>query len=289
MLDSMVKPEEGKIAMQFRPRPDDVIISPFAKCGTTWLQQIFHQLRTGGDEDHDDISRVVPWIETSPALGIDLDAEQKGEPRGFKSHLSWTFVPKGGRYVVSFRDPRDAAVSFYRFMEGWFLEPGSVPIDQFVRKMFLFEDAPEAEPYRGYWSHLLSWLEAGADDAVLLLTYEGMLRDPERAVRQVARHAGIDADDRLVALAVERSSIGYMAAHKHQFDDLCMRRLTVERLGLPSDSDSAKVRQGTAGSHREELSADVIDAIDRRWSEHVAPVVGHESYASLASEIDGGS
>ena len=26
----------------FRPRPTDVIISPFAKCGTTWLQQTFH-------------------------------------------------------------------------------------------------------------------------------------------------------------------------------------------------------------------------------------------------------
>jgi hypothetical protein len=34
---------------RFRPRPSDVIISPFAKCGTTWLQQIVHSLRTGGD------------------------------------------------------------------------------------------------------------------------------------------------------------------------------------------------------------------------------------------------
>src|SRR4051812_22006220 len=39
----------------FRPRADDVIIAPFAKCGTTWLQQIFHCLRTGGDMDFDDI------------------------------------------------------------------------------------------------------------------------------------------------------------------------------------------------------------------------------------------
>ena len=47
----------------WRPRPTDVVITPYSKCGTTWLQQIFHTLRTGGDMDFDDISCVVPWIE----------------------------------------------------------------------------------------------------------------------------------------------------------------------------------------------------------------------------------
>src|SRR6187549_3056244 len=51
-------------ALAFKPRPDDVIITPYGKCGTTWLQQVFHGLRTRGDMDFDDISRVVPWIET---------------------------------------------------------------------------------------------------------------------------------------------------------------------------------------------------------------------------------
>ena len=43
-------------------RPSDVVISPFSKCGTTWLQQIVHTVRTRGDMDFDDISRVIPWI-----------------------------------------------------------------------------------------------------------------------------------------------------------------------------------------------------------------------------------
>src|SRR5215469_14064971 len=103
----------------FHPQPSDIIISPFAKCGTTWLQQSFHTLRTRGDMDFDDISRVVPWIETAGGLGLDLDAPQRGAPRGFKSHLAYDAIPKGARYVVSFRDPTDALVSHYRFMEGW--------------------------------------------------------------------------------------------------------------------------------------------------------------------------
>ena len=116
-------------ALAFKPRPDDVIITPYGKCGTTWLQQVFHGLRTRGDMDFDDISRVVPWIETAHDLGLDLDAPQRGKPRGFKSHLSYDLVPKGARYMLSIRDPKDAFVSSFRFMEGWFFEAGSVPIE----------------------------------------------------------------------------------------------------------------------------------------------------------------
>ena len=34
----------------YTPRPSDVIISPAAKSGTTWLLQIAHQLRVKGEE-----------------------------------------------------------------------------------------------------------------------------------------------------------------------------------------------------------------------------------------------
>ena len=87
----------------YRPRPSDVVISPFGKCGATWLQQSFHTLRTGGDMDFDDISRVVPWIETARVLGLDMDldldleAKQRADPRGFKSHLPFDLIPKGAR------------------------------------------------------------------------------------------------------------------------------------------------------------------------------------------------
>jgi hypothetical protein len=41
----------------YEPQPGDVFITSWAKCGTTMMQQMFHQLRTGGDMDFDDISR----------------------------------------------------------------------------------------------------------------------------------------------------------------------------------------------------------------------------------------
>ena len=110
----------------FSPRSTDIVITPFGKCRTTWTQQIFHTLRTRGDMDFDDISRVVPWIETSGLLGLDINAEQVTSPRGFKSHLSFDRIPKGCKYINVIRNPLDAAFSSFKFMEGWYLEPGAV-------------------------------------------------------------------------------------------------------------------------------------------------------------------
>jgi hypothetical protein len=47
----------------FRPEPTDIMITTTPKAGTTWMQQITHQLRTNGDKDFDEISAVVPWLE----------------------------------------------------------------------------------------------------------------------------------------------------------------------------------------------------------------------------------
>jgi hypothetical protein len=79
-----------RLGLAYQPQPTDVIISPYAKCGTTWLQQIVHGLKTRGDIDFDDISRVVPWLEWAYELGLDIYAPQKGTFRAFKSHLSDT-------------------------------------------------------------------------------------------------------------------------------------------------------------------------------------------------------
>ena len=216
----------------YRPRPTDIVITPFGKCGTTWLQQTFHTLRTGGDMDFDDISRVVPWIETAKVVGVDLEAPQRAEPRGFKSHLGYDTVPKGARYVVSVRDPRDALVSMYKFMEGWFLEPGAIAIADFAESWMARND---------YWTHLISWWQVRHEPTVLLLSYEGMIADPEGHVRRLAAFSGLPLSHERLKLTLERSSMAYMLEHKDRFDDFMMRVASETRCNLPPGSDSAKV------------------------------------------------
>lgn len=278
----LFKPEEiGASIMGFRPRPTDVIIAPFGKSGTTWMQQIFHTLRTRGDMDFDDISRVVPWIETAAACGIDINADQRAEPRGFKSHLAYDAIPKGARYIVSLRDPRDALVSFYRFMEGWFLEPGAVSIETFAAWWL------NRTVVGDYWHHLLSWWAVRDDPAVLLMTYEQMIADPEGAIRRVAAHTGIALDQDLLALTLERSSLSYMLAHKDRFDDAMLRRESEAKCGLPPGSNSAKVRKGGVGGHAAELPPQIVADLDAKWAERIAPVTGCADYAALDTALRG--
>jgi hypothetical protein len=267
-------------APPFLARPTDVIISPYGKCGTTLLQQMFHTLRTGGDSDFDDISRVVPWIEMSPLLGLDLNAEQRANPRGFKSHLSYTQVPKGARYVISVRDPRDSFVSMYRFMEGWFFEPGAISMEEFFAG-WSRGGGPEGE---GYWSYILSWWAVRDRPDVLIFAYENMVRDRAAHVRRLAEFAGIPLDDDLLALTVERTSRDYMLANKHRFDDAMMRGLSETAGGLPPGSDSAKVRAGS--SHRRaELTPALAEEMDRIWAETITPVLGFRDFAELEAAL----
>ena len=125
IMVSSFDPELSALSIkQYMARDKDIIITPFGKCGTTWTQQIFHTLRTRGDMDFDDISRVVPWIETSGSLGLDINREQRANPRGFKSHLSYDQIPKGCKYINVIRNPVDAAYSSFKFLSVVNLFPG---------------------------------------------------------------------------------------------------------------------------------------------------------------------
>ncbi len=278
MMARMVTPEGVQAGLDFVPGPTDVIIAPFAKCGTTWLQQMVHSLRTGGDLDFDDISRVVPWIETAGDLGLDLDADQRGEPRCFKSHLAWPDVPKGARYIVAVRDPRDALVSAYRFFEGWFFEPGSIDIETLGRARFV--------EGRDFYTHLASWWPRRHDPDVLLLAYEQMIGDPEGTVRRVARFIGLDPDRERIAVACEQSSLGSMQAHQDKYDDAMMRAHSERACGLPPGGDSSKVRAGGVGGHRAELSEALLGELDATWRDTIGAEFGLADYDALLAELD---
>jgi len=271
MLVSAAGYEAG---IAFSPRPTDVIIAPFAKSGTTWLQQIVHSLRTDGDLDFDDISRVVPWIETAADLGIDLEAEQRAEPRAFKSHLAWDVVPKGARYIVAVRDPLDALVSGFRFMEGWFVEPGTLDVETFGRDRFV-----EA---RDYYTHVASWWPRRHEPDTLLLAYEHMVADHEGAVRRVAEFLDLGDDERRIAVACEQSSIGSMRLHGDKYDDRMMRIRSEQVCGLPAGSESSKVG---SGAHTVVLSDALVADLDATWRETMGTQFGLEDYPALLQEL----
>lgn len=251
-------------------RPTDIVVTPYGKSGTTWTQQIVHTLRTRGDMEFDDISRVVPWLEVSAALGIDLNAEQKANPRAFKSHLAWDDMPRGGKYINVVREPAAAAISMFRFQEGWFLEPGAMTADEFVMGTFVAS--------RTYFQHLKSWWARRNDADVLFLVYEEMLADPAAAIQQIASFMGIDLDAELLALTLRHTSREFMLQHQDKFDDSMLRQLSEDVADLPRGSASAKV---TSGSSTSLLSDNTLEAIALVWQEEITTSLGFDTYQDL--------
>lgn len=269
---SFRSPEASRRGLEIEVRPDDVFISTYPKCGTTWTQQIVHQLRTGGSMDFEEICVVVPWLESAWDMNIDPSADQAWTPRAFKSHLDWERIPKGGRYINVVRDPVTTVASFHRFFEGYVIEPGAISADEFVMEWLLDGSASGR-----LWDFIVSWWRRRDDPTVLILAYEEMLADPVKAVWEIATHIGLDRPDRIDA-AVARSSREFMAAHASRFDDHVFRAATDHRLGLPSGGTSAKVQPTpTKGS----LSDEVIAALHQTWTDDVASAIGVASYAEL--------
>lgn len=268
--------ERGK---EFKPDPDDVIITPWSKSGTTWLQQIVHGLRSGGDMDFDDISRISPWIEVADALGIDLYADQGWRPRAYKSHYSYNAVPKGARYIVSFREPKAVMVSYYRFYEGWLFEPGTVSMEEYL--------APHLDRGRrkDHWTHMESWWGQRDSDDVLLLSYELMKEDLRSAVVKVSDFLVMDADDDLIDLVTKQSSLEFMLKHGDRFDDRMHRERGAAVGAHPEGIGSTKVTDGVFDPTHYELSPEILEAMEANWQDSMGARFAIHSYNELTEAL----
>jgi hypothetical protein len=267
--------------LAFEPRPSDIIISPYAKCGTTWLQQIAHGLRTRGSMDFDEINCVSPWIEVAYDVGWDLEESQVANPRLYKSHVSWHDIPKGCRYICSFRHPYDAIRSFYRFFEGWLFEPRTISLETLTHWRWPRDEVET----QGYWYHLNSWWEQRDNEDVLLLCYEDMKADLPGTVQKIASFMGIELDDCLLDIVVRQSSREFMLAHRHQFDEHHMHKIGGKRAGLPPAIDSSKVTPGTSNRARHQLSPALKEELDDIWREQVQSKFGFKDYEELRQAL----
>ncbi|NND02519.1 MAG: sulfotransferase domain-containing protein [Acidimicrobiia bacterium] len=256
--------------------PSDIFVNTYPKAGTTWVQQIVHQLRSGGSMDFGEICDVVPWLELAYDSGIDPLDQGSFEPRVFKTHLDWDRIPKGARYIYVVRDPVATLRSFYSFFEGWLFEPGSISVAEFAAEWFM-----EGTGSGNYWEFIVEWWPHLANDDVLALAYEHMVADPEAAVRNIAAFMAID-DEPTIAAAIHNSSRPVMAEHADKFDEHVLRAARDPLMGLPPGGTSQKAR---AESAPVEVPAETLAALDDLWAAHIESALGFADYKHLADAV----
>lgn len=239
----------------YAPQDQDVFITCWAKSGTTLMQQMFHQLRTGadgGDMNFDDISRVLPWDDTVYMLDFDMTAPQVAAPCGFKSHREYERLPAGKRYVVTLRDPKETYVSFYRFLNGWHFERDVVGMEEFM-PMWLSGGPGGCDCA----THLTSWYARRNESDSLVMTYKWAVKNKSAALNRLADLCGIALTPEIEELATARTTREYMSEHEHQFDDAMVCEVLEQRCGVSAASDSTKVQK--SGSSADALPAGLAD------------------------------
>lgn len=263
----------------YKPDASDILISPFAKCGTTWMQQIVHGLRSHGSMEFSEITEVVPWLELAHDMGMDVNGPQVAHPRAFKSHLSWEEIPKGGRYIIVFRDPIDAMVSLYRFFEGWHFEAGAIPVSDFAEYYLGRDDG------HSYWGHARSWWRQRDRAEVLSFTFEDMKRNLAAVVGRVADFMDGPAAGEARDLATAQASFEFMKRHSDKFDDHLIRRTRDAACGLPPGGMASKVDRGETGRGDPLVTREIRDKFAAKWRETMTAEFGLASYRDLALEL----
>jgi len=209
---------DPRVLSEFRARKSDVIISTARKSGTTWMQNLLHQLRTGGDDQFACLNDVVPWLELwRPRQNINAMFEAMPGPRVFKSHCVHPFTPgvDTARFIVVSRDPRECCVSGFHHVRNFTDE---LCLLNGVKRPETFEAFFDQWIRRHEWyDHVASWWPHHRDPNVLWIRYADMKRDLVPTTNRILEFVGWAVAPEAFERALELSSFAWMRANEHRF------------------------------------------------------------------------
>ena len=220
---------DSTIWNDFQFRSDDIIISTYAKAGTTWVQQIVSQLIFSG-QDRLPVAEMSPWLDLRvPPKEIKLaEVEKQTHRRFLKTHLpvdALVFSPQA-KYLYIGRDGRDVVWSLYNHHsnanELWYealnLTPGLVgnPIEPppgSIRQYFHDWLEMDGHPFWPFWENVRSWWEIRDLPNVLLIHFANLKADMPQEIRRIASFLDIPIDAVEWKAIVEHCSFDYMKAN----------------------------------------------------------------------------
>lgn len=218
---------DSTIWNDFRFRDDDIIISTYAKAGTTWMQHIIAQLMFRGDPDVA-VAEMFPWLDLRvPPKAVKLPLVEAQTHRRFvKTHLpvdALVFSSKA-KYLYIGRDGRDVVWSMYNHHananQTWFgalndtpgrvgpqIEPPPKDIRQYWRDWL----ERDGHPFWPFWGNIRSWWAIRELPNVMFVHFADLKRDmPEQMRRIAALFLDIPIDETRWDAIVEYCSFDWM-------------------------------------------------------------------------------
>jgi aryl sulfotransferase len=285
---------------RYRPRPDDIVISTYPKCGTTWMQRIVSLLVLKTPEPQP-VMTISPWIDRR--FGPPLDAvmgeiEAQTHRRFLKAHLPADAMPLFDevKYIHVARDGRDACMSYHNHCTaltdevlGRFDEIGREdaavgrpyprpPADAsefFHRWITRGELAGEEDgcPMMSFFPFVQSWWDVRQRPNVLLVHYNDLKTDLPGQMTRIARFLDIEVDDALWPRLVEAAQFEAM---RRDGETLMANVASIFRGGKETF-----FFKGTNGRWRDIISSEDLALYDAK--------VGALLSADCADWVEGGS
>ena len=181
-------PPEGFISgLEYQAQPEDVFITTYPKCGTTWVQHIVWLIQNHGNPlpAQKSISEEIPHLEEAGKALV----ETLPRPRVIKTHLPYAMTPHhpAAKYIYVARNPYDCVVSFYYHTKGFVqhYDFADGTFDEFF-ECFITGDVD----FGDYFDNLLGWYKNSDDRNILFLTYEQIKADTAKVVLRIAEFLG---------------------------------------------------------------------------------------------------
>lgn len=213
----------------FTFRDDDIVISTYAKSGTTWVQQIVAQLLFAGDADLP-VAEMSPWLDlrVPPKAEKLAMVEAQVHRRFLKTHLpvdALVYSPRA-KYIYIGRDGRDVVWSLWNhFSKANSLlyellndTPGRVgpPIGrppEDIRRYFLDWLEGDGHPFWSFWENVGSWWHIRHLPNLLFLHYAELKADMPGQIRRIARFLDIPVHPGAWPAILEHCSFDWMKAN----------------------------------------------------------------------------
>lgn len=274
---------DSTIWNDFKFRDDDIVISTYAKSGTTWMQQIIAQLLFGGEEDLE-VAEMSPWVDLRvPPKEIKLPLIEAQTHRRFvKTHLpvdALVFSDKA-KYLYVGRDGRDVLWSMYNhhatandiWYEALNDTPGRVgpPIGlppSSVTQYYHDWLDKDGHPWWPFWENIRSWWAIKDLPNVCLVHFSNLKKDMLGEIRRIGEFIETTIDESRWESILLHCSFDYMKANATK---------SVPLGGAFWDGGAQTfIHKGTNGRWRDVLSEEEVSRYELRSAEELDDECAH--------------
>lgn len=274
---------DSTIWNDFQFRNDDIIISTYAKSGTTWMQQIISQLLFNAEEGLE-VSEMSPWMDLRvPPKEIKLSmVEAQTHRRFLKTHLpidALVFSDQA-KYIYIGRDGRDVLWSLHNHHlnanQNWYQAlndtPGRVgeaiqpPTNDIIQYFHQWLDN-DGYPFWSLWDNVRTWWHIKDLPNVHFVHFADLKANMPQEIRKIAKFLDVQIDEKNWQNILQHCSFDYMKKNATK---------SVPLGGVFWDGGAETfIHKGLNGRWRDKLSPEDIAKYEAKAAEELGEDCAH--------------